>query len=205
MSFFESNGAWIFILCIAVIISLLWLILRLKKKKRYDVAKITLKDIDQMSGHDFEDYLQVLFTAIGYETYLTKKSRDYGADLLFINEQGNKIIVQAKRYQAKLGLTSVQEIFAAKSFYQADLALIITSAEGVTDSCWKLAGATDISFLMREELEEILKLCKQGKMEKAREIVDHPVMPEQTKQTGMLESVKVTRNRIEAGEYFYKK
>ena len=158
-----------------------------------------------MSGHDFEDYLQVLFTAIGYETYLTKKSRDYGADLLFINEQGSKIIVQAKRYQAKLGLTSVQEIFAAKSYYQADAALIITSAEDVTDSCWKLAGATDVSFLMREELEEILKFCKHGKMEKARDVVENPQLPEMTKQEGMLEAVHTSRSRIEAGEYFYKK
>ncbi|MBM0067006.1 restriction endonuclease [Alkalicoccobacillus gibsonii] len=202
---FEVNSSWALIIGLLFVGGLLWLILRLKKRKRYDVAKITMKDIDQMSGHDFEDYLLVLFTAIGYETFITKKSRDYGADLVFMNEQEQKVIVQAKRYQAKLGLTSVQEIHAAKSFYQADAALVITSAEDVTDSCWNLAGATNVSFLMREELEELIKLCKQGKMEKARSIVEEPVRPESPSNQGSLEPVKHSRNRIVAGEYFFKR
>ncbi|MGN7309699.1 restriction endonuclease [Alkalicoccobacillus gibsonii] len=200
----DFNLSWALILGLFIVGGLLWFILRLKKRKRYDVAKITMKDIDQMSGHDFEDYLLVLFTAIGYETFITKKSRDYGADLVFMNEQEQKVLVQAKRYQAKLGLTCVQEIHAAKSFYQADAALVITSAEDVTDSCWNLAGATNVSFLMREELEELLKLCKQGKMEKARSIVEEPVRPESPSNQGSLEPVKHSRNRIVAGEYFFK-
>ncbi|WYP25614.1 restriction endonuclease [Alkalihalobacillus sp. FSL W8-0930] len=202
---FEFDRPWALIIGLLCIVGLIWLILRLKKRKRYDVAKITIKDIDQMSGHDFEDYLQVLFTAIGYETFITKKSRDYGADLVFIDEQEQKVIVQAKRYQAKLGLGSVQEIHAARSFYQADAALIITSAEDVTDSCWNLAGATNVSFLMREELVEIMKLCKQGKMDKARSIVEEPVRPEVPSSQGNLEAVKYSRNRIVAGEYFFKR
>ncbi|MFK3938334.1 restriction endonuclease [Alkalihalobacillus sp. NPDC078783] len=202
---FEFDSSWALIIGLLLVGGLLWFILRLRKRKRYDVAKITMKDIDQMSGHDFEDYLLVLFTAIGYETFITKKSRDYGADLVFMNEQEQKVIVQAKRYQAKLGLTSVQEIYAAKAFYQADAALVITSAEDVTDSCWNLAGSTNVSFLMREELVELIKLCKQGKMEKARSLVEEPVRPESSSNQGTLEAVKHSRNRIVAGEYFFKR
>lgn len=201
---FEFDLPWALIIGLLCIVGLIWLILRLKKRKRYDVAKITIKDIDQMSGHDFEDYLQVLFTAIGYETFITKKVGTM-VHLVFIDEQEQKVIVQAKRYQAKLGLSSVQEIHAARSFYQADAALVITSAEDVTDSCWNLAGATNVSFLMREELVEIMKLCKQGKMDKARSIVEEPIRPEVPSSQGNLEAVKHSRNRIVAGEYFFKR
>lgn len=187
-------------------ILLISLYIKLKRKKRYDVAKITLKDIDLMSGHDFEDYLHVLFASLDYETFVTKKSRDYGADMLYIDKVDRKVIVQAKRYQAKLGLSSVQEIHAAKFFYQAEDALIITSAEDVTDSCWKLAASTDVAFLMREEIERIIKYMKQGNLEKARAIIEQPLRPDPNdKFEVLLEPVHQTRGRIEAGEYFIKK
>lgn len=124
--------------------------------------------------------------------------------MLYVNDQGEKIIVQAKRYQAKLGLGSVQEIHAAKSFYRTDVALVITSAEDVTESCWKLAAATDVVFLMREELERIIKYTKRGDIERAREVIDHPLQPEPLKNVELLEPLRETRGKIQAGEYFFK-
>ncbi|TSB48146.1 restriction endonuclease [Alkalicoccobacillus porphyridii] len=199
-----NNSLLMIVLVIGIALCLRYIIKKTKRKK-YDVSKITLKDIDLMSGHDFEDYLQVLFAVNGYDTFVTKKSRDYGADMLYVNDQDQKIIVQAKRYQAKLGLGSVQEIHAAKSFYQTDMALVITSAEDVTDSCWKLAAATGVVFLLREELERIIKYTKQGDVERAREVIDHPLQPEPPKNAELLEPLHISRGKIQAGEYFYKK
>lgn len=72
IEFLYSNSVLIFSILLSVTVILLILI-RKAKRKKYDVAKISIKDIDVMSGHDFEDYLQVLFAVNGYETFVTKK------------------------------------------------------------------------------------------------------------------------------------
>ncbi|WP_062047637.1 restriction endonuclease [Bacillus sp. JCM 19034] len=69
-----------------------------RKKRRYDVRKITIEDIDLMEGYEFEHYLYVLLASVGFEnTLLTKSSRDFGADLIFTNLNGEKSSCSSKK------------------------------------------------------------------------------------------------------------
>ncbi len=62
------------ILALAFVVFVVWLFFRLKRRKRYDLARITLKDIDQMSGHEFEDYLAVFFLLrLALKKYIVQK------------------------------------------------------------------------------------------------------------------------------------
>ncbi|WP_059103728.1 restriction endonuclease [Shouchella shacheensis] len=196
---------WIvaFILLVFALVAVLF-IRHLNRRKRYDVSKISLRDIDRMDGHEFEDYLVVLLTAIGFDTYPTKKSRDFGADLLFLNDNGERVVVQAKRYQAKLGLGPVQEVYSAKSFYEADQGLVITSAEAVTESCWKLASKTGVGFLLREDMEELISHIRRGRLDEAAALIETPVYPEKAAAVPKLEAVESERGRVRVGEYFFK-
>ncbi|WP_078392014.1 restriction endonuclease [Shouchella patagoniensis] len=197
----------IILLMIAVIGLLMAIILirgQLRKKKRKDVGKITIRDIDRMEGSEFEDYVAVAFAVSGFTTYQTKKSRDYGADLIVIGEDGIKTVVQVKRYGAKLGLSCVQEAYAAKAFYQAERTMVVTSAEDVTESCWQLAAATNTSFLLRADVEELAKYLRKGRLGEAGWICSSPHMPEKNEKRPALVEVEMLRNKVQAGDYYYK-
>lgn len=194
---------WIIVLLFAV--GVLWLRQKIHKRRRFDLTKITLKDIDKMDGHEFEDYLYVLLSALGYEeVYQTKKSRDYGADLLFESEDGKRYVVQAKRYKEKLGLSAVQEIYTAQAYYDATQAVIVTSAGRISDPCLKLASATNVHIVDRDDLEEIIKLFKKGKREEAMRFVEEPYEHVAYSSKDSLEKPPKKRGYIQAGEYFYR-
>jgi restriction system protein len=93
-----------------------------KKKKRLErehrIKQSGIYEVDRMTGEMFEEYLQFLFTAIGYQAHMTSTSGDYGADLI-LTAPSKIIVVQAKRYKNKVGLKAVQEIVSAKRHYGA--------------------------------------------------------------------------------------
>ncbi|MCM3714172.1 restriction endonuclease [Alkalihalobacillus oceani] len=193
-----------FVLALIALLFLGVLFWRLRRKRKFDVAKITLADIDLMTGHEFEEYLYVLLTALDYETFLTKKSRDFGADLLFYDTYEQKTVVQAKRLADPLGLTAVQEVFAAKAYYEADKALIITTAPSLTESCRKLASAAKVTVIEREQLEDLIKNFKRGREELARNQMEAPYEQVTYRGEDSLEELGSSKGLIQAGEFYYR-
>ena len=114
-----------------------------------------IKDIDRMSGYDFEDYLKVLFKKLGYKPQVTKKSGDFGADLVLKGK--NKIVIQAKRYGYKnnVSLDAVREVYASKAFYKADEAWVITNSF-YTKQAEMLAEACEVRLLNRYDLQKFI-------------------------------------------------
>ncbi|WP_088103910.1 restriction endonuclease [Halalkalibacter urbisdiaboli] len=184
------------------VLFVLWL--KSKRKKRYDLSKITIKDIDKMDGFEFEDYLYVFFCAVGYETYQTKKSRDFGADLLFVTTMEQRTVVQAKRYLDKVGLSAVQEVYSAQAFYDADTALIVTSSNELSEPCLKLATATSVKIIDREDLIEMIHLFKKGDVEKVQALIETPDEPVEYLAANSLIENEHKRGLIQSGDYFYK-
>ncbi|ASK64281.1 restriction endonuclease [Virgibacillus phasianinus] len=127
-----------------------------KRKQRYRLMKRSgIKDIDQMQGYQFEEYLKVLFKGLGYRPIVTKKSGDYGADVVLKGR--NKIVIQAKRYGYKhnVSMDAVREVFASMFFYKADEAWVITNSF-FTKQAMILAKACGVKLLNRYELEEFI-------------------------------------------------
>ncbi|SDC54333.1 restriction endonuclease [Shouchella lonarensis] len=187
----------------ALLFSIFFIWRTLQQRRRVNVAKITMRDIERMAGLEFEDYLAAVFAAIGYETYRTTKSGDFGADLLVIDKEGKRIVIQAKRYDTKLGLSCVQEVYTAKAYYDADETMVVTSANEVTAACWQLAAKTGTSFLLKEDLEELSYLLRKGQLGEARELVCTPQYAEKKPGSPRLEAVSGERRRIEVGAYHY--
>ncbi|MCL7747898.1 restriction endonuclease [Halalkalibacter alkaliphilus] len=207
----ESVPTWLSVagfsvlLLLTVAIIVIAVLLHFRKKKRFDVSKISITDIDRMSGHDFEDYLYVLFVALGYdETFLTKKSRDFGADLLFRDRLEAQTVVQAKRITEKIGLEAIQEIYAAKAYYDANQAIVITSAIDVSEPCRKLAAATKVRILAREDLIEVIRLFKKGRLTEAQDVIELPYEEIDYNAEDSIDDLDHQRGLIKAGEYFYK-
>jgi len=92
------------------------------------MAKSGIRYIDKMDGFQFEVYLKALFRELGYRPEVTKRSCDYGVDVILKGR--NRIVIQAKRYGIKnrVGIRAVQEVYAGKAYYKADEAWIVTNS-----------------------------------------------------------------------------
>lgn len=128
----------------------------------------TIDDIDIMEGYEFENYLKTLFFYAGFGAETTKKAKDYGADIILTDENGSKIVVQAKRYNKKVGVKSVQEIMGAMSHYKANEGMVVTNST-FSFEAEILAKDNNIRLVDRKELIEMYKRVQQNLAIKAKE------------------------------------
>ena len=124
-----------------------------KKKERYLTSGMA--DIDQMSGEEFEELLKYHFLEQGYKAQLTPKSHDYGADLVLKNGYGETIVVQAKRYGSTVGIKAIQEVIGARSYYNAQRAIVFTN-NYFSNSAEQLAETSGVELYDRSELTQFI-------------------------------------------------
>lgn len=133
--------------------------------ERFDPAKfVTIHIVDSMDGFQFESFLVSLFQAIGYDVQETRKTGDQGADL-FVEKFGKKIVIQAKNYSGTVGNSAVQQVLAAKTFYNCDEAMVITNSY-FTKSASELAESGAVKLVNRDGLQIYLDDYNQQLIEK---------------------------------------
>jgi restriction system protein len=142
------------VLIVLACISLLWTLLR-KYVIKTPPPSISMKEIDKMTGIEFENFVGVLYKAMGYKTEVTQASNDYGADVIVIKDQ-IKTVIQVKNYKNPVGLGAVQEVNTAKGHYKADEAMIITSSPSFTAQARREAKLLRIKLIARDELEKLI-------------------------------------------------
>lgn len=113
-----------------------------------------IKEIDQMDGFLFEEYLALLFEKQGYKSKVTKARGDFGADLT-LSKDGIKTVVQAKRYSKNVGIKAIQEIVSAVTYYKATNALVVTNSY-FTRPAIKLALANGVELIDRDKLIKLI-------------------------------------------------
>jgi HJR/Mrr/RecB family endonuclease len=122
-------------------------------KRREQIYQSKIEEIDLLSGYDFECYLERMFKKLSYNVKETKKSGDFGADLI-ISKQSKKTVIQAKRYSKKVGIKAVQETISAIPYYNADKGIVVTN-NYFTNAAKELAKKTGIELWDREKLINI--------------------------------------------------
>ena len=123
------------------------------KKGKFLILDTDITKVDIMPGYEFEELLKAVYFYLGYKAETTKKSGDFGADLLLEDASGKKIVVQAKRYNKPVGARSVQEIAGAREHYSADDAWVVTNSS-FTQAAELLARETDVRLVDRDEFVE---------------------------------------------------
>lgn len=118
------------------------------------LRKAGIKEIDRMTGVEFEQFLGMLFKKRGFKVSYTKSSSDYGADLI-LKDRENIIAVQAKRYSGSVGVKAVQEVIGALKMYNATEAWVVTNSY-FTKQAQKLAESNNVYLINRDELIEII-------------------------------------------------
>ncbi|MNC38784.1 Restriction endonuclease [compost metagenome] len=99
---------------------------------------------------------------MGYnDAYKTRRSRDFGSDLVFTVREGYRNVVQAKRYSYPVGFGAPQEVYCSMRYYRAKKSIVIASNQ-YTAACEELAGYNAVKLLNRSDLIEIVDLFKAG-------------------------------------------
>ncbi len=119
------------------------------------------KDLNSLSGSEFEIILKRLMEKMGYTVELIGGVGDQGGDLI-ANKDGERILIQAKRYTGSVGNAAVQEAVAAKNHYDCTAASVATTGE-FTREAIELAKTNQVQLVGRGELQEkLLKYLKES-------------------------------------------
>lgn len=101
-------------------------------------------DNASISPYDYEECVAEYLKQSGYKNvYTTKKSGDYGADVIGISPKGERVCVQCKKYNSPVGVKAVQEIYSAKAYYKCELAYVVTTSS-FTPQAQELAAKTGV-------------------------------------------------------------
>lgn len=165
-----ENQSWLIIMGLILAGFFLWRMILYIRFSFYRF--MTLKRVDRMEGTEFEAYLGYLFRKEGYRVRMTKATGDFGADLILYDGK-KKIAVQAKRYEKPVGVSAVQQVLAAKQFYECDEAMVVSNRE-YTRQAKQLAAVSDVVLIDREALVE-----KMGKKQKCSEPEQEALQPEE--------------------------
>jgi restriction system protein len=109
-----------------------------------------LDQVDRMDGTTFELYLSELLRDHGYGVRHVGRVGDFGADLL-IDADGQRAVVQAKRYRQAVGVNAVREAAAARAHYGAQRAIVVTNS-WFTGPAVALARSNRVDLWNRETL-----------------------------------------------------
>lgn len=124
--------------------------------KKY-ISGLTKEKIDGLDGEEFEDLLAIYFKGVGLSVTKTKKSHDYGADLI-VKYKKESIAIQCKLYyKHSVGNSAVQEISTAREFYGADRAMVVTNSK-FTRPSEILAGTIGVQLIDGEKLMKMLSI-----------------------------------------------
>lgn len=162
----EKHYYFAFLLIIPALYYVIWRALKRKKTTLSNVEYASVSEalaiIDNMEGHEFEYWCADLLKQFGYsEVSVTKGSGDQGVDIL-ATKNGKKYAIQCKRYESKLSNTPVQEVIAGKSFYDCDVAVVMTN-NYFTDGAIALAHKIGVELWDRDTIVKMLSLYQKSR------------------------------------------
>lgn len=144
----------LFLSVIALLLALS-MVLHIKKRRKRRSAERQLREIDDMEGYLFEEYIAALLQKHGYtQVEVTRKSGDYGADITAA--LGEEMIgFQCKRSQQNVGVQGVKDISAGMQYYGCAFGVVVTNRY-FTRQARELAEKCGIGLWDRDNLKEML-------------------------------------------------
>jgi HJR/Mrr/RecB family endonuclease len=122
---------------------------------RHELFRVSgIDSIDTMTGEQFEQRLATLFRSLGFRVSTTRATGDFGADLV-LERDGVRTVIQAKRWDASVGIEAVYEVVGAKAHYGASEAVVVTNLL-FTPAAAELANDNGVALIERDELVKML-------------------------------------------------
>ncbi len=117
---------------------------------RHFAHRARIEEVDEMTGWEFERWLEGFFKQLGFGVERTPYRGDFGADFV-LSWNNARIAVQAKRTSVRVGVRAIQEVVAAKAYYECSHSMVVTNSY-FTDQAVILARANDVWMRSRDDL-----------------------------------------------------
>lgn len=108
---------------------------------------------EKITPIEYENHCADILKKSGWEACTTPATGDQGADVI-AKKSGKKVVVQCKKYSKPVGNKAVQEAHAAKAFYGADKAVVVSNAS-YTASAQQAASRLGVLLVHHDELQTL--------------------------------------------------
>lgn len=131
-----------------------------KIKDFYNISldNVIEKDINQLTGIEFEKVCEQLVQRMGFTTETTKASGDGGIDLVAYNSQpllSGKYIIQCKRYTGSVGEPIIRDLYGVVMSERANKGILMTTGH-FTKSAIAFADGKPIELIDGVKMQELL-------------------------------------------------
>ncbi|MCL6437203.1 MAG: restriction endonuclease [Rubrobacteraceae bacterium] len=117
-----------------------------------------LQQVPNMSGETFEDYVALIFRALGYPRVLVLGgSGDQGVDIILEDNTGHRVAIQCKNYKRAVGNKPVQEVYAGMRHHECDEGWVV-APQGFTAGAYEIAASTGVKLFDRRSMLAWIKL-----------------------------------------------
>jgi HJR/Mrr/RecB family endonuclease len=147
-------------------------------------------DIDNISGHEFEDLVEKLIKELGFITEERKRSADGGIDIKAINEKPilkGLYIIQCKRYSSTINESIIRDLYGVVTSERANKGILITNSK-FSKQAKNFAKNLPIELIDGDELTKLLEKNLDKKFNKT------------SKEEGMPEECRIVYEYLEPEE-----
>ncbi|OCX68673.1 restriction endonuclease [Acidithiobacillus thiooxidans] len=123
-----------------------------RKIKRQQLLRAGANNVSSLTPIQFEKYCGILLNDNGWRVEYTAITGDYGADII-ATKNGVRMVVQCKHYTGNVGVSAVQEVFSAMSYYHANKSCVVASRGGFTKAAQSLAVRTGVKVIGPSDLK----------------------------------------------------
>ena len=153
---FEHLTNWMMIIAVCAGIAF-WLYEEIKRnierQRLFNQAILEFRWHPDMTPRQFEAHCAEYLSLKGWKAVTTPATGDQGADVV-AKKNGISVVIQCKKYRSKIGNKAVQEVYAARHFYSAQLAVVVSNQQ-YTKSAKALAERTGILLLHITDLAKL--------------------------------------------------
>lgn len=137
------------------------------RKGRIQLADArSLEALLALSPAEFEDLVAELFESYGHQAQVAGGASDHGVDVLVQSAQGEKWVVQCKRYAGSVGEPVVRDLYGVLQHEAAQRAYLVTTGSFTTQARAWAEGKP----IMLYDGESLVKLVMRTVNRKGREI-----------------------------------
>jgi restriction system protein len=121
-------------------------------------------DIYSLNPRRFEKLVTNIFSSNGYETLLTRSTRDDGVDIFLLKNGGRYGLVECKRYDSsrKIGVKHLRELVGACVYWDVKRAVLVTTSDYTVPAHQRRAHylnrGYDIDLIMASDLLDELEV-----------------------------------------------
>ncbi len=126
----------------------------------------SLEALMALSPDDFERLVAELFASYGHQAQVAGGASDHGVDVIVQSAQGEKWVVQCKRYAGSVGEPVVRDLFGTLQHEAAQRAYLVTTGSFTTQAQTWAEGKPIVLY----DGESLVKLIRRTVNRKGREI-----------------------------------